>query len=124
VPEDGLALRTTDKYADVRWWPVEALPKLAYDHAPMLRHAVERIRAKLSYTNVAWSLLPHEFTLSRLREVYEAILDHDLDKRNFFKKVLSLGMVEETGKRETGAPHRPGALYRFKAKKLTFFQIL
>lgn len=124
VPWEKVDLKTTGKYADVRWWPAAKPPKLVYDHAEMLKVATERVRAKLEYTNVAWSLLPMEFTLSRLQETYEAILGRELDKRNFIKKVLSLGMIEETGKRESGAAHRPGALYRFKKRELTFFQIL
>jgi 8-oxo-dGTP diphosphatase len=124
VPSEDVKLETTEKYRDVRWWPVAKPPKLAYDHATILKAAVERVRAKLEYTNVTWSLLPADFTLARLRETYEAILGRAIDKRNFIKKVLALGMVEETGKREHGAAHRPGALYRFKRRKLTFFQIL
>lgn len=124
VPWEHVSLKTTEKYMDVRWWPVAKPPKLAYDHSPMLKAAVERVQAKLEYTNVAWSLLPVEFTLTNLRETYEAILGHDIDKRNFIKKVLALDMLEETGKREMNASHRPGALYRFKHRELTFFQIL
>lgn len=124
VPAESVVLKTTDKYQDVRWWPVDKLPKLVYDHAAMLKTAVLRVRAKLEYTNVVWSLLPADFTLSRLRETYEAVLGKALDKRNFIRKVLELGMLEETGKREMGAAHRPGALYRFKRRELTFLQIL
>jgi 8-oxo-dGTP diphosphatase len=124
VPMESVTLRTTEKYQDVRWWPVAKLPKLAYDHETVLRAAVDRVRAKLEYTNVVWSLLPPTFTLSRLQGTYEAVLGKTLDKRNFTRKVLDLKMLEETGKRETGAAHRPGALYRFKRRELTFFQIL
>jgi 8-oxo-dGTP diphosphatase len=124
VPEDTALLATTEKYAAVAWWPVAKLPKLAYDHAHILEVAVSRVRAKLGYSNVAWSLLPAEFTISRLQDAYEAILDQPLDKRNFTKKILALDMIEPTGRKEDGAAHRPGALYRFRSRKLDYFPIL
>lgn len=78
-----------------RWWLVSAPPELALDHSEILASAIERLRGKLSYSNVAYGLLPQEFTLSDLQSVYEAVLGRALDKRNFRKKVLSLGMLEE-----------------------------
>lgn len=117
VPAEGVRLRTTEKYADVRWWPVSGLPALAYDHAEMLEYALARLRAKLQYANVAWSLLPEQFTLSALQSVYECILGRTLDKRNFRKKILSLGLLADTGKVTKGEAHRPAALYRFRTRK-------
>lgn len=117
VPHDGVRLRTSEKYADVRWWPVDALPKLAYDHEAMLEYAVGRVRAKLQYANVAWSLLSETFTLSALQATYEAILGRVLDKRNFRKKILALDLLADTGKTDRGGAHRPAALYRFRSKK-------
>lgn len=111
------SLRTIEKYADVRWWPVRRLPALAYDHKNIIRTAVSRIRAKVGYANVAWSLLPKTFPLSLLRETYEAILDTHLDKRNFRKKILSLGLLESTGEKTKGEAHRPAELYRFRSRK-------
>lgn len=117
VPHDGVRLQTSEKYADVRWWPVGALPKLAYDHGGMLAYAVERVGAKLQYANIAWSLLPAEFTLSQLQSVYEAILGRSFDKRNFRKKILVLDLLAATGKTDRGGAHRPAALYRFRSRK-------
>lgn len=95
-----------------KWWPVEAPPPLAFDHADILASAMERLRGKLSYSNVAYGLLPDSFTLSELQGVYEAVLGHALDKRNFRKKMLGLGVVTETEGQRRG-PHRPAQLYRF-----------
>lgn len=117
IPSEGVELRTTGKYADVKWWPVAELPKLAYDHREVVTAAAERIRVKVGYANVAWSLLPKAFPLSRLREAYEAILGRPLDKRNFRKKILALGLVEATGKKSEGGAHRPAELYRFLSRK-------
>lgn len=95
------------------WWPVDDPPVLAFDHAMIVRTAMERLRGKLSYSNVAYGLLPDTFTLSELQAVYEAVLGHPLDKRNFRKKVLSLDVLAETAGQRRG-PHRPAQLYRFR----------
>lgn len=135
VSSEGVTLRTTEKYRDVRWWPVfaaassdksprVALPPLAYDHKAMILAGVERLRAKLEYTNVAWSLLPREFTLSRLQRLYEIILGRPLDKRNFRRKILDLGIIAPTGAKSSGGAHRPAELFAFKQRTLTFVDVL
>ncbi len=124
IPAAGVRLRTTEKYADVRWWPMKKLPKLAYDHERIAEAAWRRLRAKLEYTNVAWSLLPAEFTLNQLQEVYETILGRTLDRRNFRKKVLALKLLAPIGRVRKGEAHRPAALYRFRKTELTFLDIL
>lgn len=86
---------------------------LAFDHSTILISAMERLQAKLSYSNVAYGLLPDTFTLSELQGVYEAVLDRELDKRNFRKKVLALSLVTEAEGQRRG-PHRPAQLYRFR----------
>lgn len=100
-----------------RWYPVAAPPRLAFDHAEILVSAVERLQGKLSYSNVAYGLLPDTFTLSELQAVYESVLDREVDKRNFRKKVLAVGMVAEAEGQRRG-PHRPAQLYRFTRDRL------
>lgn len=124
TPAAGLRLRTTDKYADVRWWPADRLPALAYDHKRMAKVALERLRAKLGYTNIAWSVLPPEFSFSELMRVYQAILGRRLDKRNFKKKVLSLDLIVPTGRKTKGQTHRPAALFRFKSRRPAIVEVL
>ncbi len=102
---------------ETRWWPISALPPLAYDHDEIIRIAVERLRAKLGYTNIVYGLLPEVFTLTELQRAYEIILGHALDKRNFRKKILSLGMIRTTGRKRSGEAHRPAALYAFVQRK-------
>jgi len=99
------------------WREADAREGLAFDHAAILSSALERLRGKLSYSNVAYGLLPDEFTLSDLQATYEAVLCRPLDKRNFRKKVLALGMLEETEGQRRG-PHRPAQLYRFASPGL------
>ncbi|HUH08797.1 MAG TPA: NUDIX domain-containing protein [Egibacteraceae bacterium] len=97
---------------DAVWRSAVDAPPLAFDHSEILSSAVDRLRGKLSYSNVAYGLLEDTFTLSELQEVYETVLDRDLDKRNFRKKVLSLGMLVE-GPGQRRGPHRPAQLYSF-----------
>lgn len=124
VSFDGSKLHTNDKYADVRWWPVKHLPELAYDHSEIAKTALERLRSKLEYTNIIWSLLPDEFTLAELQEVYECILTTTFDKRNFRKKILSLKIIKPLAHKQRQGSHRPAQLYRFIARSLKQVDIL
>jgi 8-oxo-dGTP diphosphatase len=98
------------------WHPVRNLHALAFGNERIVAVAEERLRNKLDYTNVAYSLLPSEFTLTELQRVYEAILGETMDKRNFRRRVVGLGVVKESGGwRKTGA-HRPARLYEFSSR--------
>jgi 8-oxo-dGTP diphosphatase len=105
-----------DKYAGVAWHSVSRLPPLAYDHAAVVRLAVTRLRAKLQYTNLAYTLLPPSFTLGELQSLYEAILGRKLDRRNYRRRVLSLGLLRPLRRMRRGA-HRPAALYAFRSRR-------
>jgi 8-oxo-dGTP diphosphatase len=105
--------RAGDDAAQARWWPMEALPPLAFDHARILAYALKRLRYKLEYTAVGFELLPEAFTLSELQGAYETILGVRLDKRNFRRKMLRAGVIEETGAYR-GGEGRPAMLYRFR----------
>ncbi len=124
VNAEGLTLKTTEKYAGIEWFPVKKLPRLAYDHAGVIRYGVKRLRWKLEYSNVVWSLLPKTFTLTELQSAYEAILSKKLDKRNFRKKILSLKLLAPTGKMKRWGAHRPAELYRFKTRKPVIVKVL
>jgi len=102
------------------WQPATAPPPLAFDHATILASALDRLRAKLSYSTVAYGLLADTFTLSELQAVYEAVLGRTIDKRNFRRKLASLELLEETGGQRRG-PHRPASLYRFTSGGLVLF---
>ena len=105
------------KYAEAAWFDVDSLPALAYDHNRVADTARERLRAKLGYTNVAWSLLPRDFTLGELQGIYEIIQGRKFDRRNFRRKIIESGLVRPAGKVRRGA-HRPAALYRFQNRGL------
>ncbi len=99
------------------WFSMRELPGLAFHNERVLEYALERLRNKLQYTNVAYSLLPGRFTLSQLQRVYESILGRELDKRNFRKRVLSLEIIESTGERQAEGAGRPALLYEFTSQK-------
>lgn len=100
--------------SDVQWLSVHNPPKkMAFDHKNILSYALKRLRNKLEYTAVGLELLPDLFTLTELQNLYETILGEDLDKRNFRKKALSMGALEESGTYRKGG-HRPAMQYRFR----------
>src|SRR5262249_27449365 len=103
--------------------PVTALPALAYDHAAVVRTAVARLRSKLEYTNLVYTLLGRSFTLGELQEKYEAVLGRRLDRRNFRKKMLATGLLRGLGRVRRG-PHRPAALYTFRRRRPMVISIL
>lgn len=101
-----------------QFFPIDSLPELAYDHAAIIRLAHERLIAKLTYTNAVGAFLPEKFTLTQLQSAYESIFGHEFDKRNFRKKFLSLGLIQETGETWREGAHRPAMLYEFCSKSL------
>lgn len=113
VPANTVRLRAGDDASEARWWSMYDLPPLAFDHADILAYALQRLRYKLEYTAVGFELLPETFTLSELQATYEVILGEKLDKRNFRRKILGAGILEETGEYRTGEG-RPAKLYRFR----------
>lgn len=115
--------RLSDKYSAIALFPVRRLPPLAYDHARIARMALVRLRAKLEYTNIVYSLLPRGFTLSELQDIYEAILGRSLDRRNFRRKLFSLGLLTRLPGTRRG-PHRPASLYAFRHRRPMTVQIL
>jgi 8-oxo-dGTP diphosphatase len=106
-----------DDAGDAAWFNVYDLPRLAFDHERIIRYALQRLRYKLEYTGLGFLLLPESFTLSQLQAVYEIVLQEKLDKRNFRKKILSMNILEETGRLHHG-DHRPARLYRFTARAI------
>ena len=102
--------------AEAAWFPIDDLPKLAFDHAMILNYALERLRNKLEYTTVGFQLLPQKFTLTELQEVYGAILGKELDKRNFRRKMSVLKILKPLPEYRRGG-QRPAQLYRFVASR-------
>jgi 8-oxo-dGTP diphosphatase len=103
--------------ADARWFPISDVPKLAFDHADILATALTRLKGKVRYQPIGFELLPPKFTLSQLQHLYEAVLETELDKRNFRKKVLSFGLLAPLKETRMSGPHRPAQLFRFDAHR-------
>jgi 8-oxo-dGTP diphosphatase len=105
---------------DTAWHPVAALPLAAFDHGEIVKSGLQRLRAKLSYTNIGFALSPARFTLSELRAIYVAALNHDVSATNLQRVLLRRGVLERTGaKREPGrSGGRPAELFRFRSPAL------
>ena len=106
--------------ADTGWHPVDELPELAFDHRTVVLAARERLRAKLSYTNIGFAIAPATFTISGLRELYVAALGHEVSATNLQRVLVRRRLLEQTGsRREPGrAGGRPAALFRFRVRRL------
>lgn len=98
---------------NVRWFPADELPQLAFDHNNIVDYALWRLRTKLEYSRIAQAFVGETFTLAELREVHEAILQKSIDPANFRRQIESSAAIIDTGERLTGAPNRPPKLYRY-----------
>ncbi|MCF7978709.1 MAG: NUDIX hydrolase [Chromatiaceae bacterium] len=112
APESRLQVRAGDDAAAAAWFPVNALPPLAFDHDEIIAMAHRRLVAKLDYSTIAFQLLPETFTLSELQQVYETLVDAEIDKRNFRKWAQALEVIEDTGEFRRRGSHRPARVYR------------
>lgn len=99
------------------WFAVSDPPTLAFDHARILTTALERLKGKVRYQPIGFELLPPKFTLSQLQRLYETVLETSLDKRNFRKKILGMGLLQELDEIQQDVAHRAARLYRFDRQK-------
>ena len=102
---------------EAAWFGVHEVPSLAFDHAGILQMGLERLRGKLRYQPIGFELLPKKFTLSQLQHLYELVLERELDKRNFRKRVLATDLLIETDEVQQDVAHRAARLYRFDERK-------
>ena len=116
IRPDELHLPSGIDAEDGRLFWAYDVPPLAFDHGLILDYTLQRLRGKLEYTTIGFQLLGERFTLSELQEVYEAILNRPLDKRNFRKKLLMTRIVEPTPYTKMAGQHRPAVLYRFNPR--------
>ena len=102
---------------EAAWFGVHDVPSLAFDHAGILQMGLERLRGKLRYQPIGFELLPKKFTLSQIQHLYELVLERELDKRNFRKRVLATDLLIETDEVQQDVAHRAARLYRFDERK-------
>lgn len=103
--------------SDANWFAINALPPLGFDHDRVLDIALHRLKNKVRYEPIGFELLPQKFTLFQLQKLYEAILGQELDKRNFRKKILRMGLLHELDEMQQDVPHRAAKLYEFDQEK-------
>jgi 8-oxo-dGTP diphosphatase len=102
---------------EAAWFGVHDVPTLAFDHGDILQMALDRLRGKVRYQPIGFELLPKKFTLSQLQHLYELVLERELDKRNFRKRVLAMDLLIETDEVQQDVAHRAARLYRFDERK-------
>jgi 8-oxo-dGTP diphosphatase len=106
-------VRAASDARNVAWFPVADLPALAFDHEEILEMGLRRLKGKIRYEPIGFELLPEKFPLSELQRLYETIIEQPLDKRNFRKKILSMGLLADTEEIQQDVAHRAARLYRF-----------
>lgn len=116
APDQHHLLATTDARR-AEWFPVNKLPKLAFDHEEILKTALQRLRGKLTYAPIGFELLPDKFSIRQLQTLYEIVLGQKLDNRNFRKKIFSLDVLKELNEIQTNVAHRAARLYKFDERK-------
>ena len=106
-----------DDAASARWFAMDEVPSLAFDHDRILRMAVNRLKERICFEPIGFELLPEVFTMTELQNLYEAILEVKFDRRNFYNKMLKLGILTEAEPRPANASRRTPTKYRFNAEK-------
>ena len=101
---------------DARWFSVNKLPRLMYDHGSILQVGLDHLRHRVQHAPIGFNLLSPKFTLLELQKLYEAILGVQLNKPNFRRKMLRMGLLVDCVEKQTGGAHRAARLYRFDAK--------
>jgi 8-oxo-dGTP diphosphatase len=111
-----------EEVREAKYFPVDGLPKLAFDHKKIVEAGFERLKNKLGYSSIVFGLLPKSFSLSEVQNIYEIIYGRMIDKRNFRKWILSSGLLASTGKIASGMAHRPALLYKFAKREVVSFK--
>ncbi len=110
-------IRAATDARNAAWFSVDDMPRLPFDHSRIFETALARLRGKVRYGPIGFELLPEKFTLTQLQRMYEKILEHPIDKRNFRKKILGMGLLTELDEVEMDVARRAARLYRFDEKK-------
>lgn len=117
VNNTDFVLKADTDAIDAQWFDIDSIPELGYDHNEILKYAYERLQNKLTYKPIGFDLLPKEFLFSDLENLYCTILRKEIDRRNFRKKILSFGIIEETNLISKKNNGRPAKLFRFNELK-------
>lgn len=115
-PQDFQVVAHSDA-EDVEWFNIKKLPRLAFDHKKIIDAAIKRLRGKITYEPVGFELLDKEFPFSDLEKLYMTLLDQEIDRRNFKKKITHLGILDELDYTVQRGAGRPARLFKFNKKK-------
>ena len=117
IRSDQYEVHASSFAQEADWMDVDDLPELGFDHREIIDKAREQLNFKVKYQPVGFELLPRKFTLGQLQKLYEAILDTELDKRNFRRKILKMGFLIPLQEKQKGVPHKPARFYKFDHQK-------
>lgn len=123
VPWESLS-STEQLNTGATWKRVSKLKNLAYDHDEILDIAIKRLSSRITYTTLSSKLLPKKFTLTKLEKIFEIILEKDVDKRNFRKRLFAFNIVKKSKEQLRGMKHRPANLYFFSSSKIKEINII
>ena len=124
VAKENLLLKSWINSWDIKFFPVNSLPKLWFDHKNVIEYAVKRLKWKFEYTNIAQYILPEKFTFSQLQNVYEIVMNQKFDVRNFRKKINKLWILKETWEKEIWNKYRPAKLLEFSNKSIEIIDMV
>jgi 8-oxo-dGTP diphosphatase len=111
------SLKADTDAKDAKWFDVKNIPALAFDHKDIITIGLERLKAKINYQPIGFELLNSKFPFSDLENLYQTILDKKIDRRNFRKKLLSFGILQETNEIQKKESGRPAKLFKFNKQK-------
>jgi 8-oxo-dGTP diphosphatase len=100
-----------------QWRSISALPDLIFDHSVMVNRALSDLQHQIKVKPVGFELLPEKFTLVQLQDLYEAIYRRKVDKRNFRKKILSMGIIEKLEEKEKETSKKGAYYYKFNKER-------
>jgi 8-oxo-dGTP diphosphatase len=121
VKPNAFKLTASTDAKEANWFNIEKLPELAFDHKKILNIAIERLRGKITYEPIGFELLDKKFPFSDLEKLYTALLNREIDRRNFKKKINSLKVLDELDEKVSLGPGRPASLFSFNKKR--YFQL-
>lgn len=102
---------------EAKWFPINELPTLSFDHSDIISNAITRLRSKITYQPIGFELLGDKFTIPQLHSLYQTILGKEFDRRNFIRKFKKFNILEDLNEKETGVPNKPASLFKFNKEK-------
>lgn len=121
VKPNAFKLSASTDAKDAKWFNIRKLPKLAFDHKTILKIAIERLQGKITYEPIGFELLDKKFPFSDLEKLYTTLLNREIDRRNFKKKITGLKVLDELDEKVSVGRGRPASLFSFNKKR--YFQL-